>query len=415
VPSGNDARLVDLIFGLALVGTLAMVVRRRRAFWDDDFTAEDRRLASQVAIFVVPPLAVLVHELGHVLGAWAVGGRVIAFYYGVIEGSVTVAEGLSHGEDWLVAIAGSVAGGFLGLAMTVAGAHGTHLRRPLRRVLILGGLFEVAFHLVMYPLFSLSAGVGDWQVIYDFSATPVLSTVTAAVHLAALAAALRWWRGGLRRTLFNVDHALDGEVARLEAAARSAPHDPEPVIDLAVLYAANSDMALARATLDSAVSSPGLTGPAAARLHLARARMALIEDRWNQAYMAARDGLGALGEGDGNDLSELGQRLWANVGLALAAMDRPAQALAAFDRLTSPVVDDTRVRYSRGLARMATGDASGGRADLESVVGWRPKGDLLRQWAEARLTGGEPPAPDDRDRPSYARRTQAPPAPIAGV
>lgn len=412
MPNGGDARSVDLIFALALVGTLYMLVRRWRRFWDADFTAEDRRLASQSAIFVVPPLVVLVHELGHVVGAWIVGGRVLGFHYGLIEGSVQLAGGLSSAAGWFVALAGNLAGGLLGLAMAVAGQRATRLPRPLRHVLILGGLIEAGFHLVMYPLLSLSAGFGDWKIIYDFAATPALSAVTAALHLAAGAATLRWWRGDLRRTLFNVDHALDAEVARWETATRATPQDPEPVMELAVLYARNGDMALARTTLESAAASGRLSGVGAARLHLARARLAIIEDRWNQAYIAAQDGLRCL-EGEGG--SEVGQRLWANVGLALNAMGRSEQALEAFGRVGPPVVDDTRVRYARGLARIATGDAAGGQADLRSVVGWRPEGDLLRQWAEARLAGGEPPPPDDRDRPGYARRTKAPPAPIAGV
>ncbi len=412
MPFGDNARGVDLIFGLALLGTLFMLVRRWRPFWDEEFTGDDRRLASQLAIFAVPPLVVLVHELGHVAGAWAVGGRVVGFHYGLVEGAVRVAGRLSPAENWLVAIAGNVAGGLLGLAMAVAGATGTGLRRPLRHVLILGGLLEIGFHLVLYPLLSLSAGFGDWRVIYDFSDTPVLSSITAALHVAAMVAALQWWRGGLRRKLFHVDHGLDVEVRRLEAAMRAAPQDPEPVIELAVLYARNADMSLARATLESAAASPVLTGTGAARLHLVRARMALIEDRSNQAYIAAQEGLRALG---GDDTSEVAQRLWANVGLALSAMDRPEQALEAFAHLRPPVVDDSRIRYARGLARMATGDPEGGRADLEAVRGFRPEGDLLRQWAEARLAGGEPPPPDDSDLPSYARRTKAPPAPVAGV
>ncbi|MDQ2825676.1 MAG: hypothetical protein M3Y04_01705, partial [Actinomycetota bacterium] len=350
--------------------------------------------------------------LGHIAGAWIVGGRVLGLHYGLIEGSVQLAAGLSPGSSWFVALAGNLAGGLLGLAMAVVGARVTRLPRPIRHVLIVGGLLEVAFHLVMYPLLSLSAGFGDWTIIYDFSATPFLSTVTAALHLAAGAATLQWWRGDLRRTLFNVDHALDEEVARLEAATRAAPEDPEPVIELAVLFARNAEMSLARATLESAAVAGRLSGLGAARLHLARARLAVIESRWNQGYIAAQDGLHSLG---GDDGSEEGQRLWANVGITLGAMGRPDQALEAFGRLRPPVVDDTRIRYARGLARIAIGDAAGGHADLESVVGFRPEGDLLRQWAEARLVGGEPPPPDDRDRPSYARRTKAPPAPIAGV
>jgi hypothetical protein len=96
-------------------------------------------------------------------------------------------------------------------------------------------------------------------------------------------------------------------------------------------------------------------------------------------------------------------------------MQRAGPALAAFDHLRPPVVDDPRILYTRGLARLAQGDRAGGEADLHAVVGWRPEGDLLRQWAEAKLLGRQPAPPDDRDRPNYARRTKAPPAPIAGV
>ncbi len=412
MPNGGDPRSVDLIFALAFLGTLLMLVRRWRRFWDADFTAEDRRLASQAGVFVVPPVVVLIHELGHIAGAWMVGGRVLAFHYGLIEGSVQLAAGLSAASTWFVALAGNLAGGLLGLAMAVVGARATRLGRPLRHVLIVGGILEVAFHLVMYPLLSLSAGFGDWKIIYDFSATPFLSSLTAALHLAAGAATLQWWRGDLRRTLFNVDHALDAEVARLEAATRAAPGDAGPVIELAELYARNGEIALARSTLEESAASGALSGLDATRLHLGRARLATYESRWNQAYIAAEEGLRALG---GDDDSDEAQRLWANAGLALGAMGRADRALEAFGRLRSPVVDDTRIRYARGLARLATGDTGGGHADLESVVGFRPEGDLLRQWAEARLVGGEPPPPDDSDRPSYARRTKAPPAPIAGI
>jgi tetratricopeptide (TPR) repeat protein len=155
-----------------------------------------------------------------------------------------------------------------------------------------------------------------------------------------------------------------------------------------------------------------MTGGGAARLHLARARLAVIEDRWSQAYLAAQAGLAALPAGQDD---EVAQRLWANAGLALAAMDRPRQALEAFAHVRPPVAEDPRILYTRGLARLATGDRAGGQADLQAVVGWRPEGDLLRQWAEAQLEGREPPPPDDSDRPNYARRTKAPPAPIAGV
>jgi len=412
VPNGQDAIGVDIIFGLALLGTLFLLVRRWRPFWDHDFTSEDRRLATQCAVFVVPPIIVLLHEVGHVVGARMVGGTVLGFHYGLIEGSVRVAGGLSASQFWWVALSGNVVGAGVGLAMAVAGTRGARLPRALRRVLIFGGLLQVAYQLVLYPLLSLSARFGDWLAIYDLGATPVLSTATLVAHVAVLVAMWRWWRGGVRRTLFNVDHGEEVEVARLEAAIATSPHDPHPVMELAVLYARNGDMSLARETLDAAAENPGLTGADAARLHLARARLAVIEDRWTQAYLAARAGLAHVAD---DDDGEVVQRLWANAGISLAAMLRPEQALDAFARVRSPVADDPRFLYSRGQARLAIGETAGGHADLHAVIGWRPEGDLLRQWAEAQLEGREPAAPDDSDRPNYARRTKASPAPIAGV
>lgn len=430
VPNGQDARGIDLIFGLALLGTLFLLARRWRSFADDDFTDEDRRLATQVAVFAVRPFVVLVHELGHIVAARLLGGRVVGFHYGLIEGSVTVAGGLSAGQTWWVALAGNLTGGLFGLAIAYVGVSAVRLPRPLRHVLILGGLLEVGFHLVLYPLLSLSGRFGDWQVIYDFGATPALSLATAAAHAVALALTWRWWRGRVRRTLFNVDHALDTEVARLETAIGANRRDGDAAIELAVLYARNGEMSLGRETLDAAARNPDLTGASAARVHLVRARMAMIEDRWNQAYISAQEGLRAVGggfdgagdqagledaDGDGSRGDEVTQRLWANLALALSAMERPDQALAAFAHVRPPVADDPRVLYARGLARIALGDRVGGQEDLRAVVGWRPEGDLLRQWAEARLEGREPAPPDDSGRPNYARRSKAQPAPIAGV
>jgi len=412
VPSGQDATVVDIIFGIALLGTLFLVARRWRAFWDRDFTADDRRLANQCAVFVVPPVVVLIHEVGHVLGARLVGGQVLGFHYGLIEGSVRIAGGLSPRELWWVALSGNLAGAGTGLAMAVVGTAAANLPRALRRVLIMGGLLQVVFQLVVYPLLSLSARFGDWQVIYDFGATPGLSTATAVVHAATLLGVWRWWRTSGRRTLFDVDHGLEAERVRLQAEVAASPHDPQPAMELAVLYARNGEMSLARQTLDAAAESPQLTGAGAARLQLARARFAVIEDRWSQAYLSAQAGLGHLGP---DDDGEVAQRLWANAGLALASMDRHAKALAAFEHVRPPVADDPRILYTRGLARIAVGDRAAGQSDLNAVVGWRPEGDLLRLWAEAQLEGREPGPPDDSDRPNYARRTRSPPAPIAGV
>ena len=54
--------------------------------------------------------------------------------------------------------------------------------------------------------------------------------------------------------LFDIDHDLSAEVGRLESAFAAAPHDPQPAMELAVLYARNGEMGLAREALDEAAA-----------------------------------------------------------------------------------------------------------------------------------------------------------------
>ena len=415
---------MDLILGLGAVLTLVALVRGWRSFVDDDFTVADRRVATQMSVFLIPPVVVLLHELGHAAAALGVGAEVTGFHYGLFEGSVTVQGRLTPAQNWWVAISGNLVSAAVGLGMVLAGAMATRLRRPWRYLLVLGGLFEVLFALVGYPLLSLSTRFGDWLVIYDFESTPGLSLATAAAHGLLLYGVWRWWRRRLRQTLFAVAHSEEARLAHLEEAVRRDPTDVEARVALANLFAGYGELTLAGATLDEGTS--GSTDPA--RLHLARARLAIYRGQWNQALLATRAGLdahagvpsqagsGVLAGPAANGRSpDLRQRLWASQGLALSQMQRPQLALAAFENVDGELSADPRVRYCRGLSRLAVGDAEGGRADLAAVVAALPDGDWLRHWAEARLQGREPSPPDDRDRPNWQRRQQAPPAPLSGV
>jgi len=406
VPFDPQSGVVNLIMGLAALATLVTLVRSRRTFLDRAFTGDGKRLATQVAVFLVPPVVVLIHELGHVAAVMAVGARVTSFHYGFFEGSVGFTGSLSPGEGWFVSMAGNVAGALTGLALAVVGLAAARLRPGIRYVLILGGTLQVGYALIGYPLLSLSSNWGDWVSIYDARSTPTLSWATGVVHVAVLAALWRWWRGTVRHSLFAVGSGEADRVAALRLAVREAPGDDARWLDLAGLYARSGELGLARATLEDAAGAAPT-----ARIHLARVRVAIMESRWSSAVVAAGEGVEAAGPDD----AELVQRLWANQGLALASMERPTHALAAFDRLGPPVVDDARVRYGRGLARLGAGDAEGGRDDLEAVVRGLPEGNLLGIWAAARIEGRLPDPPDDSDRPNYLRRSGSPPAPIAGV
>ncbi|MFP5318120.1 MAG: hypothetical protein ACLGI2_07465 [Acidimicrobiia bacterium] len=403
MPFDPTSGAMDVILGIAALATLIGFVRARRSFWDDQFTVEDRRLATQVAVFLVPPVVVLLHELGHFFTAKALGVRVTGFEYGLFHGSVTVAGPRTVEDMWLIALSGNVVGAAVGLVMVVAGMAGTGLRRPLRYLLVAGGMLELLFSLVVYPVLSLSANFGDWVMLYS-RRTQTWSVMLGVVHAASLLALFMWWRSRGKAALFAIGSSAEKEIGELRAAVDSVPTDPSRWLALADFYARRGELSLARSTVEEGISACGDVP----RLLLGLTRLSMFQGRWNDAVLAARRGL----EADAPD--EVRQPLWANLALALTQMERPEHALPAYGNLKPPVLDDVRVRYGRGLVRMESGD-EGGREDLEAVVRTLPEGNLLRRWAEARLEGH--PLRDwvDTRVPAYQRSSTPPPAPLAGV
>jgi len=407
VPFDPSSGAVNLILGLAAAATLFSVVRTWTAFWDEDFTAADRRLATQAAVFLIPPVVVLFHELGHYFTARAVGAQVTSFRYGLFQGSVGV-RAIRDVEDlWLIALNGNLVSALSGIVLVVVAA-GTALKRPLRYTLYVGGVIELVFSLIGYPVLSLFGRFGDWIAIYDFDRTPGLSGATAAVHGGMLLVLWQWWRRRGRAELFAIGTGGEAQVAALRAAIGAAPRSPAPWLQLADYYARRGELGLARGTVEEGIGVCGETS----RLLLGLTRLSMFQGRWNDAMVAARRGL-QVDHADGPD--EVRQALWANLALALTQMERPDHALPAYERLTAPLVDDVRVRYGRGLTLMASGEGDRGRADLRAVVASLPEENLLRKWAEARLDGHPLREWGDPSAPAYQRGGPPPPAPLAGL
>ena len=397
---------MDIILGIAALFTLFGLIRAWRTFWDDDFTPTDKKMATQVAVFLIPPIVVLFHELGHFFTAKALGVRVTGFHYGLFEGSVTVAGLRTVEEMWLIAISGNLVSAGIGLAMVVLSVVMTRWRRSVRYLLLSGGMLELLFSLVLYPVLSLTARFGDWEIIYS-ERTGTLSWATGIAHAASLVGVYVWWRKKGRKAMFVIGSGTEKAVAELRNAVDTAPTETAGWLALADFYARRGELGLARATVEEGIEACG----EAPRLLLGLARLSMFQGRWNDVVMAARRGL----EGPRGVSEDIRQPLLANMALALTQMERPDHALPAYEQLTPPIVDDVRVRYGRGLMRMAAGDAASGRADLQAVISGLPEGDLLRSWAEARLEGHALKDWADARVPSYERGSAPPPAPIAGV
>lgn len=169
-----------IIYGIISIDTILRLSNNWRSFWDDKVTAKDRFLLERVAVFILIPLGVFFHELGHALATLQVGGEVREFQWRVVWGYVIALGNFLPVESWWIAFSGnlvSIALGFLAI-----------LAVPLVKKTISKHLFytfaqaQLVYSLVAYPLFSFTTFRGDWVRIYDFSVKPY-AQITLAIHL----------------------------------------------------------------------------------------------------------------------------------------------------------------------------------------------------------------------------------------
>jgi hypothetical protein len=188
----------------------------------EPFTPHKKHLAEQASYFIAVPIGVLAHEIGHVLAVWAAGGQVAEFHYRAFWGYVVPIGSFTPAQNWFIAIAGTLASLAFGILIWLI------FRRmdssTLRYFGVRAFRFQVYFSLVYYPLFTLLGFDGDWKTIYDFSATPWLSTVTAVLHATTL---LLFWRGDRAGWFEAPSHENLEEQKRFEQVAKAAAASPQ--------------------------------------------------------------------------------------------------------------------------------------------------------------------------------------------
>jgi hypothetical protein len=177
-------------------------VRRREAF-DRQFTLADRQLVDQAAFFLLVPISVALHELGHAVAIWSFGGHVVGFGYYVFAGYVSYDDPFTKVQHVVVAAAGTIVNVLL-CALALAAVF---LRRPPMRAAINELLFQFAVvsgvnALIFYPLLDFATGMeGDWKQMYD-GGVPALSLAIFVIHAGILILAFVAWRSpGFQRRL----------------------------------------------------------------------------------------------------------------------------------------------------------------------------------------------------------------------
>lgn len=214
--------LLALLYIGRSVQLAVRLVRDRSALRREPLTREKQRLAEQAAFFLGVPPAVLVHEGAHALAVILFGGRVAEFGYRVFWGYVVPDGVFTAAENWVIAVAGTV--GSLTFGALVWAALRRHPSRTYQYFGLRTFRFQIYFSLLYYPVFSLFLPIGDWRMIYDFGATPLLSAATAVVHAAAL---LLFWRvdraGGFEMIAFESTTAQERYEMTQAAAGAGNP------------------------------------------------------------------------------------------------------------------------------------------------------------------------------------------------
>jgi hypothetical protein len=182
---------LSFIYLFGAGATIYQLVGHWREFWSDPPSALSQRMAGGVAFFLLVPVGVLLHELGHMVAAWSTGSNVLGLHYFVYWGYVEyVPSSSSPLLDWYVALAGNFVSYSLGIACIVSALCWRNLKPIVRVVLYQLGILELVQTLIFYPLISLDPNFqGDWDSIYSFRA-PLASGLTLAVHVLSLLAFL---------------------------------------------------------------------------------------------------------------------------------------------------------------------------------------------------------------------------------
>jgi hypothetical protein len=180
--------ILSLFYVVIGIRVVYRLVQSWSTVWDLDFTQSDRSIVDEAAFFVLVPISVALHELGHAVAIWAMGGTVVDFGYYGFAGYVSYFPAqFSLTQQTIIAAAGSV----VNLLLCILAFGFVFLRRPPMRAANNELLLQFAFlsglnAFVVYPLLDLASGLnGDWRQMYD-SGVPWLSGLIVAVQVAVL-------------------------------------------------------------------------------------------------------------------------------------------------------------------------------------------------------------------------------------
>ncbi|HEY9868874.1 MAG TPA: tetratricopeptide repeat protein [Candidatus Obscuribacterales bacterium] len=193
-PSFAPLDFLNLLFVPLMVLTAVDMVKNWSSLWDREFTVRDRQRLQKIVLFLLVPLVVLCHELGHVAAIKLFGGDVAEFHYAFMWGYVVPSGTFTTSQLVWSYLAGSLVQVIIGLAALAAAL--VVASPPVVALLVYLGLWSVAGTVVIYALLSVTGLYGDWIAIYT-APVPNLTVAIAIVHT-LLVALVCWCLYGTR-------------------------------------------------------------------------------------------------------------------------------------------------------------------------------------------------------------------------
>jgi tetratricopeptide (TPR) repeat protein len=228
-------------------------------FRQPPLTRRKMHLVESAAFLLAIPPSVLVHEYFHAIPIWQFGGRVVSCGYGFYWGYVQPDRFFPPTQDWIISMGGTV--GSLLFAAVLFALLNWNKSRTLRYFGRQSLRMLLHFSLIYYPIFTALTFIGDWRIIYDFSATPVLSGATAVTHALIL---LLFWQANRRGWFEMVGHdsVEDAEAfAQLQEQRLLNPHDAKLTLQVVDAMRQGGASQKAMALLQQAIKqNPNVAG-----------------------------------------------------------------------------------------------------------------------------------------------------------
>lgn len=230
MPLGPFA-LISLFYLVLGARVVFQIIRNFRQTFDRNFTRQDRMLVDQAAFFVLLPISVALHELGHAMAIWYFGGEVLDWGFYGFAGYVAYNPFLfTDAQQVIIAAAGTMVNLLLAaLAIGLVFLKHPPFRSAINELLIQFTWISLLNALLVYPILDFVTGLnGDWMQMYDFS-VPALSVTILIVHVVVLGLLFWAWRSPSARARIA---KLTGEApGASRGRATRSPGTPDSAVE----------------------------------------------------------------------------------------------------------------------------------------------------------------------------------------